>query len=132
MRLPVDNQDGACDVDAGEIVELIVLSKLPFRRLLGSALNDRDSVTDTRHETRPPRGKFLGRKRSREDTRGLGRLCAGQGRKHETNGCKSHQGGGGGGSSLPYFSRRRAISRLAIVAPSKTKKMPTKKNAMNG
>ena len=63
LRSPVDQQEGARDLDAGEIEELLVLFELLVVRLLGGAGNDRDAVTNRRHHLRPPHRKFRWRHR---------------------------------------------------------------------
>ena len=62
LRFPVDEQDGARHLDAGQVEELVVLPEGDLRRHLRAALNHRDRVADLRHHPRAACGELLDRK----------------------------------------------------------------------
>ena len=63
LRAPVDQENRARHLDAGEIEELFVLLELLVVGLLGGASDDRHAVANGRHHLRPPRRKLRRRHR---------------------------------------------------------------------
>ena len=65
----VDDEDRPRNRDPGQVKELIVLTELDVRRILGRSLNDDGAVADLFHDLRPARGEFLGRQGVGEERR---------------------------------------------------------------
>ena len=61
FRAPVEDEDGARHLDAGEVEELVVLPEDDLRRHLGRAMHHRDAVADRRQHLRAAGGKLLER-----------------------------------------------------------------------
>ena len=67
---PVDDEDRARHLDAGQVEELVALAKLEVAGTLRRALQDGDAVADLGHQPRTARREFLGRKRVGEERPG--------------------------------------------------------------
>jgi hypothetical protein len=74
LRLAVDHEDRARDLDAGQVEELVVLAELVVRGQLRRSDHDGRAVADLLHHTRAARGELLERERVGEE-----RLRAGDG-----------------------------------------------------
>ena len=62
FRAPVEDEDGARHLDAGEVEELVVLPKGDLRRHLGRAMQDGHAIADGREDSRASCGELLERK----------------------------------------------------------------------